>query len=125
MDEIREEEVYMEWTFLKETEPSEEIIRIMLADEVVECAYKTDCDIAAVTNKRIIITDKQGLTGKKIEILSLPYSSIYMYSLESSGRLFESAAVLELWTKAGAILLYLKKKINIRKLDKLIAAKIV
>lgn len=51
-------------------------------------------------NKRIIIFDRQGLTGKKIEIYSIPYRSIDMWSTENAGKLFDIDAELELWTKA-------------------------
>lgn len=56
--------------------------------------------MSALMNKRIIIFDRQGLTGKKIEIYSIPYRSIDMWSTENAGKLFDIDAELELWTKA-------------------------
>ena len=58
-------------------------------------------------NKRIIIFDRQGLTGKKIEIYSIPYRSIDMWSTENAG----------LWTKAGHFKINVDKKCNIREFD--------
>ncbi|MFC5281169.1 PH domain-containing protein [Arcanobacterium canis] len=43
-------------------------------------AYKTLRDSAIFTSKRLIIRDAQGFTGKKVEIYSIPYSSINMWS---------------------------------------------
>lgn len=77
-------------------------------------------DSAIFTNKRLIIRDAQGLSGKKIEIYSLPYSSINMWSTENAGT-FDLNAEVELWTRAGHIKLNLKKGIDIRKFDNLIA----
>lgn len=37
-------------------------------------------DSAIFTSKRLIIRDAQGFTGKKVEIYSIPYSSINMWS---------------------------------------------
>lgn len=97
---------------------------ILVDGEDLVAAYKTIRDIALFTNNRIIIIDSQGLVGKKIESYSIPYSSINMYSTENAGFLdFDSE--VELWTRAGHIKIKLKKGIDIRKIDKLIATAIL
>jgi hypothetical protein len=63
----------------------------------------------------------QGLRGKKVEIYSLPYSAINMWSSENAGKLLDLNAELELWTRAGHIKVNLNKGIDIRRLDRLIA----
>ncbi|MDD4475923.1 MAG: PH domain-containing protein, partial [Eubacteriales bacterium] len=67
-----------------------------------------------------IVRDAQGLTGKKVEIYSLPYESINMWSTENAGTLDLNAEV-ELWTRAGHIKVSLKKGVDIRRFDRLIA----
>jgi len=37
------------------------------------------------TNKRLILVDKQGLTGNKVEYHSLPYRIITHFSVETAG----------------------------------------
>ena len=76
---------------------------------------------AIFTTKRLIVRDAQGLRGKKVEIYSLPYSSIVMWSSENAGGMFDVNAEIELWTKAGNIKVNLGKKVDIRRFDKLIA----
>ncbi|CAG9620217.1 PH domain-containing protein [Sutcliffiella rhizosphaerae] len=110
----------MSWTFIQETQVTKEIKEILIDGETAEVAYKTIRDVAVVTNKRIIIADKQGLTGKKVEVYSIPFKSIVMYSSENGGML-DANAELELWTKAGNFKLNINKKVDIRKLDRLIA----
>jgi hypothetical protein len=68
-----------------------------------------------------IVRDAQGLQGKKVEIYSLPYSSIVMWSSENAGGFLDYNAEIELWTKAGQIKVNLGKGIDIRRFDKLIA----
>jgi len=70
----------MTWTFSQKTEPTPEIMSILLEGEQVYAAYKTFRDVAVVTNKRLVIADKQGLTGKKTEIYTIPFKSVVMYS---------------------------------------------
>ncbi|PLS17718.1 hypothetical protein CVD28_10855 [Bacillus sp. M6-12] len=109
----------MTWTFYEETQVPAEIQDILIEGEAAEIAYKTVRDVAVVTNKRIIIADRQGITGKKVEVYTIPFKSIIMYSSENGGML-DFNAELELWTKAGRFKLNLNKKVDIRKLDRLI-----
>ena len=115
----------MNWTFIAETSTPNEIKDVLIEGEEVEVAYKTIRDVAAVTNKRIIVADKQGITGKKVEVYSIPFKSIVMYSSENAGKVLDFNAELQLWTRAGNFKLNLKKGIDIRKLDRIIATHIL
>lgn len=64
--------------------------------------------------------DAQGLRGKKVEMYSLPYSAIDMWSSENAGTL-DINAELELWTRAGRIKVKLGRDVDVRRLDTLIA----
>jgi hypothetical protein len=94
---------------------------ILVDGETAVAAYKTHRDSAIFTNKRLIVRDAQGLRGKKVEIYSLPYSSIVMWSSENAGGMFDVNSEIELWTKAGNIKVNLNKGLDIRRFDKLIA----
>lgn len=115
----------MEWTFVSECQPPKDIENMLIPGEEVVGAYKTLRDTAILTNKRLMIADKQGITGKKIEIYTIPYKSIVMYSSENAGKLLDFNSELELWTRAGHFKLNLKKGIDIRKLDRTIAMHIL
>jgi hypothetical protein len=56
-----------------------------------------------------------------VEIYSLPYTEIHMWSSENAGKFLDWNAELELWTRAGHIKVNLHKGIDIRRLDRLIA----
>src|SRR5699024_8702594 len=113
-----------EWTFYEEVEIPDDIDSLLIEEESAHVAYKTVRDVAVVTNKRFIIADKQGITGKKVEIFTIPFKSIDMYSTENGGRL-DLNAEIELWTRSGQFKLKVNKKIDIRKLDKIIAEHIL
>lgn len=110
-----------EWIFISECDIPKDVEDILAPNEVAVAAYRTIRDNAVFTNKRLIVRDVQGLTGKKVEIYSIPYSSINMWSTETTGLLFDLSAEVELWTRAGHIKISLRKGIDVREFDRLIA----
>ncbi|MCF7500265.1 PH domain-containing protein [Pseudoalteromonas sp. L1] len=68
----------------------------LIAGETVQKAYKVIRDMFIFTNKRLIIIDKQGVTGSKVEMLSIAYSKITKFSKESAGH-FDLDAELKIW----------------------------
>ncbi len=109
------------WTLVSECTIPNDVNDLLVEGEVAVAAYRTLRDSAIFTNKRLIVRDAQGITGKKIEIYSLPYSSINMWSTENAGKFLDFNAEVELWTRAGHIKINLQKDVDIRKFDKLIA----
>lgn len=112
---------YTNWTFSEPCEVPADINDRLVPGEEAIAAFKTIRDIAIFTNKRLIVRDAQGLRGKKIEIYSLPYSSINMWSTENAGT-FDINSEVELWTRAGQIKIGLGRDIEIRKFDDLLAS---
>jgi hypothetical protein len=75
-----------------------EFENILVTDEQIEKAYRLIRDLIVFTNKRVVLVDKQGVTGKKTEYQSIPYDSIVRYSKESAGR-FDLDAELKIWIR--------------------------
>lgn len=69
---------------------------ILAPEESIEKAYKLVRDMFIFTNKRLILVDKQGITGKKVEYHSIPYKSIIHFSIETAGK-FDLDAELKIW----------------------------
>jgi hypothetical protein len=111
----------LEWTLVREIAMPVDVADLLVPGEQPVGAYQTLRDSAIFTNKRLIVRDAQGLTGKKVEIYSLPYSSVVMWSTENAGGLLDVNAEVELWTKAGHIKVKLRKGIDVRRLDRLFA----
>ncbi len=69
----------------------------MLIDgEQIISSYQSIRDGVVFTNKRIFAVNVQGLTGKKKDFTSLPYSKIQTFSVESAG-VIDLDSELELW----------------------------
>lgn len=108
------------WTLVSECPVPSDVQQLLAQGEQAVAAYRTYRDMAIFTNMRLIVRDAQGMTGKKVEIYSLPYSRIDMWSSENAGTL-DWNSELELWTRAGHIKVKLGKGIDVRRLDNLIA----
>ena len=109
-----------QWMFVAECPIPSDVAELMVPGEQPVAAYKTFRDSAVFTTKRLIVRDAQGMTGRKVEVYSLPYSGITMWSSENAGT-FELDGELELWTRAGRIKIRVGKKVDVRRLDMLIA----
>ena len=67
----------------------DKLINLLLDNENVISTYKGIRDYVVFTNLRIISVNTQGITGKKQDYTSMPYSKITTFSVET-------AAVLDL-----------------------------
>ena len=80
----------------------EEFQPMLVPGEEIEKAYKVIRDMFVFTNKRLILVDKQGITGSKVDYLSIPYTSIIKFSKESAG-LLDMDADLKIWVRGEAV----------------------
>ncbi|MGI2257939.1 PH domain-containing protein [Shewanella sp. GXUN23E] len=77
-------------------ELQQELQPILADTEELALAYKLIRDMFVFTNKRLILIDKQGVTGKKVSYQSIPYKSITFFEVETAGR-FDLDAELKLY----------------------------
>ena len=81
----------------------QELADILVAGESVDSAYKVLRDTFVFTNKRLILIDRQGLTGKKVEYLSVPYKSMVSFAVETAGT-FDMDSELKIWISGQGVL---------------------
>src|SRR5205085_1535138 len=79
----------------------EEFSRILAPGEKVEHAYQMIRDYFVFTDKRLVLVDKEGVTGSKIEYHSIPYKSITHFSIETGGT-FDLDAELKIWISGAS-----------------------
>ena len=70
--------------------------KLLIEGEEIELGFKLIRDTFIFTNKRLILVDKQGLTGSKTEYKSISYKSISRFSVETAGT-FDLDAELKIW----------------------------
>ena len=73
---------------------------ILTSTENVELAFSLIRDLIVFTDKRLILVDKQGMTGKKTSYKSFPYRSISRFSVETAGH-FDLDAELKIWVSSA------------------------
>ena len=95
---------------------------ILVDGERVVAAFKAMRDYVVFTDKRLIAVNVQGMTGKKQDFTSLPWSKIQAWSVETAGH-FDLDAELDLWfSSLGKVRLEFKGKADIQALSKIIAS---
>jgi hypothetical protein len=65
-------------------------------DETLVKAYAVLRDLVVFTDRRLILSNKQGVTGSKVEYVNIPYRSIVMFSFENAGH-FDMESELRIW----------------------------
>ena len=70
---------------IKEEQVQENVKNLFVSGETIIGAYKTVRDQVVFTNKRIITIDVQGITGKRKDYSTLPYSKIQYFSVQTPG----------------------------------------
>lgn len=72
------------------------VCKMLIDGEQVFQSFKSIRDMVVFTNKRVISVNVQGITGKKKDFTSLPYSKVQAFSVETAGTL-DLDCELELW----------------------------
>ncbi|ARN57588.1 PH domain-containing protein [Sedimentisphaera salicampi] len=97
--------------------------KLLTDNEKIEVGFKLVRDTYIFTNKRMILIDKQGVTGKKTQYLSICYNRVSRFSIETAGH-FDLDAELKIWLSGEDTPTIDKKfnrKVNIYDLQKVLA----
>ncbi|WP_322550479.1 PH domain-containing protein [Flavobacterium psychraquaticum] len=73
--------------------------KLLITGEEIELGFKLIRDTFIFTNKRLILIEKQGITGSKVEYKSIIYKSISRFSVETAGT-FDLEAELKIWVSS-------------------------
>jgi len=96
---------------------------LLIDSETIELGFKLIRDTFIFTNKRLILIDKQGITGSKTEYRTITYKSISRFSVETAGT-FDLDAELKIWISSEAVPSIKKqfnKSVNVYEVQKVLA----
>lgn len=97
--------------------------KLLTEGEEIELGFKLLRDTFIFTTKRLILVDKQGLTGSKTEYLSINYRQISRFSIETAGT-FDLEAELKIWISSETVPSIVKKfnkSVDVYEVQKILA----
>lgn len=96
---------------------------VLIEGEEPQLAYKVIRDFFVFTQHRVIIVDVQGITGSKVDYMSVPYRAVTRFSVETAGT-FDLDSELKIWVSGSSepIKKTLKKGSDVRGIQKTLAA---
>ncbi len=97
--------------------------KLLIEGETIELGFKLIRDTFIFTNKRLILIEKQGITGSKIEYKSIIYKSISRFSIETAGT-FDLEAELKIWVSSEtnpSIIKQFNKSVNVYDVQNVLA----
>ncbi len=104
-----------------------EYSHLLIDGEIIELGFKLIRDMFIFTNKRLILVDKQGLTGNKLEYKFVTYRSITRFSIETAGT-FDLDAELKIWVSGEvepSIQKQFTKAVNVYDVQKILATHVL
>lgn len=106
-------------TYANDIEP------MLVSGENIISTFRAIRDGVVFTNKRIFVINVQGITGKKIDYTSLPYSKIQAFSVETAG-VIDLDSELELWFSGlGKVKLEFISKADIGSICRMISNRVL
>lgn len=100
---------------------AEIISPIFVNGEEIISSYQGMRDGVVFTNKRILAINIKGVTGKKKDISSLPYSKVQAFSIETAG-VMDLDSELEIWFSGlGSVKFEFTKDSNVSQIGRIIS----
>ncbi|SFB59165.1 PH domain-containing protein [Rhizobium sp. NFR07] len=99
---------------------------VLIDGETPGLAFKIIRDFFVFTQHRIIVVDIQGMTGSKVDYMSIPYRSITRFSVETAGT-FDLDSELKIWVSGADLPISktLKKGSDVRGIQRALASGII
>jgi hypothetical protein len=101
--------------------------KLLIEGEEIELGFKLIRDVFIFTTKRLILVEKQGITGSKIEYKSITYKSISRFSIETAGT-FDLDAELKIWVSSEttpSIVKQFNKSVNVYDVQLVLASHVL
>ncbi len=100
-------------TLLQECETTDKIMELLAEGETAIASYKTIRDVACITDKRLILCDKQRITGMRKSIYSIPYRSIDVWKFVTAGPT-DIGVQLEIWTEVSHFTINVERSCDVK-----------
>ena len=99
-----------------------DILDLLVPGEQIVSSYSSMRDYVVFTTKRLISVNVQGLTGKKKDFTSLPYSKVQAFSIETAGHLDLDSELTLVFSGLGTVKFEFTGNCDIKSIAQLIAS---
>ena len=99
-----------------------DILDLLIPGEQIVSSYSSMRDYVVFTTKRLISVNVQGLTGKKKDFTSLPYSKVQAFSIETAGHLDLDCELTLVFSGLGTVKFEFTGNCDIKSIAQLIAS---
>ena len=89
---------------LDKSPKEKDVLELLAPGEQVVSSYSSMRDYVVFTNKRVISVNVQGLTGKKKDFTSLPYSKVQAFSIETAGHFDLDSELQLVFSSLGTVI---------------------
>lgn len=93
-----------------------EISGFFVSGEEIVQSFQTLRDQVVFTNKRILVVNVQGITGKKVSYFSYPYSKVQYFGIETAGVLDIDSELMLVFNDGNKLKFDFKSHVNIQKI---------
>lgn len=93
--------------------------------EMTVQAFQTIRDQVVFTNKRIMVVNVQGITGKKISYLSYPYSKVQYFGIETAGFLDIDSELILAFNNGAHLQFDFRSHVDIKKICAYISSYVI
>ncbi|HEV7319329.1 MAG TPA: PH domain-containing protein [Ensifer sp.] len=99
---------------------------VLIEGEQAQLAFKVIRDFFVFTQYRVILVDVQGMTGSKVDYVSIPYRAITRFSVETAGT-FDMDSELKIWVSGSSAPIgkTLKKGTDVRGIQRALATAVL
>lgn len=98
---------------------------LLVSGEEIIGVYQAIRDFVVFTNKRVISVNVQGITGKKKDFTSLPYSKVQAFSVETAGALDLDSELELIFSGLGKVKFEFTGQSDVIKIGQLIGSHIL
>lgn len=100
--------------------------QLLIDGEIIEAGFVVARDTLLFTNKRLIVIEVQGISGRQLEYLSIPYGSIVKFSVQT-GSSFDLNAELKLWIGNETVPMEKRftSELNVYEVQKILAGRVL
>ena len=111
---IREDANFLNLKEIAQKQVKSEVNNMLVTGENIIQCFQTVRDQVVFTDKRVIVVNVQGITGKKTSYFSYPYSNVLYFGIETAGVLDIDSELIMTFANGTVLQFDFRSKVDIK-----------